>query len=75
MLLQSRTLLAAPKPMLLRELSPLCNLEERIQETDLAVCRRFRSSSSGPVGRRAGFFFFRGLTRLLPPLKRVGSRR
>jgi hypothetical protein len=55
MLLQSRTLLAAPSPTTFRGLSPLRNLEERRQATDLAGCRRFRSNSSDLVVRRIGF--------------------
>ena len=52
MLLQSRTLRAAPKPMLLRELSPLCNLEERIREAGPVACRHLPAT-----------FFFQGRTR------------
>ena len=42
-------------------------------ERGVSLTGQFLHSYTGLAVRRPGFFFFQGLTRFLPPLKRVGS--
>ena len=56
------------------DMTSLSNIAEANLTPARGVLRK-EQSFAGHVGRRPGFFFFRGLTRLLPPLKGVGSRR